>query len=112
MAVSHAKPGEIVSVRPLGNDLATSRTTTLAKTGDLEIIRLVVPAGKEIPTHKTPGPVIIQCLEGRVELSALGSNHVLEAGQMLHLEADEPHAVRGVEDGSLLVTILSPRGDE
>ena len=30
--------------------LFSSKTTTLAKTADLELIRLVLPAGKEIPT--------------------------------------------------------------
>ena len=31
MAIQHAKPGEIVDVRPLGERLASSQTTTLVK---------------------------------------------------------------------------------
>jgi hypothetical protein len=52
MAIPHAKPGEIVDVRPLGPTLAPSQTTTLVRAEQLEVIRLVVPEGKEIAEHK------------------------------------------------------------
>ena len=69
MSIQHAKSGEIVQL-PLGADLSSSKTTTLVKTADLELIRLVLPAGKEIPTHKAPGELTVQCLEGRVAFTA------------------------------------------
>jgi quercetin dioxygenase-like cupin family protein len=106
MAIAHAAPNEIISVKPLGAELAATRTQTLIKTNALEVIRLVVPAGKEIPTHLTRGEVTIQCLEGRVAFTAGGKTQDLEAGHMLYLAAREPHALLGVEDASVLVTIL------
>ena len=48
MAIPHAKPGEIVDVRPLGSALASAQTQTLVRAEQVEVIRLVVPAGKEI----------------------------------------------------------------
>ncbi len=62
MAIPHAQSGDVVDVRPLGPALATARTTTLVKSKTLEILRLVVPAGKEIPTHEVSGEVVLQCL--------------------------------------------------
>lgn len=106
MAIPHAKPGEIIDVRPLGSALADEKTRTLVKTDRLEIIRLVVPQGKEIPSHSAPGELIVQCLEGKIEFTALDQSQVLEAGSMLYLEPHQPHAVKGVEDGSLLLTIF------
>ena len=106
MAVAHAHTGEVVNVRPLGAALDKSRTTTLIKTDSLEVIRLVVPAGKEIPPHQVSGEVVVQCLEGAVALMAGDCTRVLERGQMIYLAPDEPHSVRGIEDASLLVTIL------
>jgi hypothetical protein len=50
MAIQHAQSGEIIAL-PLRPTLALSKTTTLVKTVNLEVIRLVLPAGKEIPTH-------------------------------------------------------------
>ena len=105
MSIPHAKPGEVVTLA-LGNALRTTKTTTLVKTSDIEVIRLMVPAGKEIPTHKAPGPITVQCLEGRVSFTAQGQSQELRAGTLLYLTAAEPHSLKGIEDSSLLVTIL------
>ena len=105
MAIHHAKSGEVVRL-PLGSTLSESKTTSLVKTVDLELIRLVVPAGKEIPTHKAPGEITVQCLEGRVAFTTEGRTQELTAGQLLYLSAGEPHALKGIEDSSLLVTLL------
>lgn len=108
MALKHAESGEIVDVRPLGAALAESQTVTLAKNDAFELLRLVLPAGKEIPAHQAPAEIIVQCLEGRVAFTAGDETTELAAGHMLHLKAAEPHALRGIEDASLLVTILLP----
>ncbi|MBL9082675.1 MAG: cupin domain-containing protein [Planctomycetales bacterium] len=105
MAIQHAQSGEIISL-PLGTALAGSKTTTLVKTANLEVIRLVLPEGKEIPPHQAPGEITIQCLEGRIAFTAHGKTQELVAGQMLHLAAGELHAVKGGETSSLLVTLL------
>ena len=108
MALKHAQPGEVVDVRPLGDALKSSQTTTLVKTDRVEVIRLVVAAGKEIATHSAPGELIVQCLEGKIAFNCLDKTEVLQAGQLLHLPAKAPHSVKGIEDGSLLLTILLP----
>ena len=108
MSVPHAKPGEIVDVRPLGAALATTATRTLVKTGAVTVVRMVVPAGKEIPTHVAKGDLVVQCLEGKIAFTACGQTHDLEAGHLLYLPAGEPHSLRGIDDGSLLLTVLLP----
>lgn len=109
MSIPHAKPGELVDVRPLGVSLATTKTKTLLKAEDVEVIRLVVSAGKEIPTHKAKGETIVQCLEGQVEFTALGATQRLRAGQLLYLPRNEPHSVKSLENASLLLTIVLPK---
>lgn len=106
MAVPHAASGQVFDVRPLGAALRESVTTTLVKTASLEVIRLVVPAGKEIPAHQVPGEITVHCLEGRVALTAQGRTQELEVGQMLFLSGGQEHAVKGLEDAAVLVTIL------
>lgn len=108
MSLSHAKSGEVVQLR-LGSALAATKTMTLVKTNDLEVIRLLVPAGKEIATHKAPGEITVQCLEGRVLFTAHEKAQELGAGQFLYLTAAEPHSLKGIEDSSLLVTICLPK---
>lgn len=106
MALTHARPGEVVDLRPLGERLAVTKTSAIVRTPSFEAIRLVVRAGTTIPTHKVAGRIMLHCLEGRVELGLEDAPVELRAGDWLHLEGDEPHSVRGIEDASLLLTIL------
>ena len=109
MAIPHAGFGEVVDLGHLVESIPAEKTATLIKTDDVEVIRLVVASGKEIPTHSAPGPLIVQCLSGRFAFNCLGATHELEPGQLLHLPAHEPHSVRAMEDGALLLTILSTK---
>ena len=66
MSIPHAGPGEVADVRPLGAALATTGTRTLVKTEAVTVVRLVVLAGKEIPSHTAKGELIVQCLEWKI----------------------------------------------
>lgn len=106
MAIHHAAPAEVFDVRPLASALKESKTTVLVKTDTLELIRIVLPAGKQLPPHRVEGEITVQCLEGRMVFDAEGTEHELAQGQMLYLAGGATHALRGVEDSSALVTIL------
>jgi quercetin dioxygenase-like cupin family protein len=105
MAVSHLRPGEVADVRPLGAALAETKTQTLLKTERLEVVRIVMQAGKTISEHRAPGEIIVHCLEGRVTFTALGVTRELKAGQLMYLGASEPHSVSCLEDASFLLTL-------
>jgi quercetin dioxygenase-like cupin family protein len=104
-----ARPGEVVDIRPLGPTLAFVHTRALLLAEPVQIIRLIVPADKEIAEHKARGELVVQCLEGRVAFTALGKTQTLAAGSLLYLPAGEPHSLKGIEDASLLLIILLPR---
>lgn len=108
MAIPHAQPGEIIDVRPLGAGLATAKTSTLLKTDKIEIIRLVMVAGKVLAEHKAPGEITVHCLEGNIAFTAIGRTRELTAGELVFLPAGEPHTVQCLEDASVLLTILLP----
>jgi quercetin dioxygenase-like cupin family protein len=109
MAIRHAASGELIDVRPLGENLRQTSSTTLVRADHLEVFRLVLAAGKVAPVHKASGAITIQCLEGAVELEAHGQMQILRAGNMVYLSDGEPHAVKAVDDSSLLVTVLLRR---
>ena len=108
MALQHAVSGELVSLSPLGELLAETKTHTLVKTPSLEVIRLVMPAGKILAEHKAPGEITVQCLEGEVRFYVDSQERLLTAGDWLYLEAGVLHALTAVSDASLLVTLLLP----
>lgn len=109
MAISHAKPAQVINLEPLGDKIASSKTQTLFKTDMMEAIRLVLPAGKQIAEHKAPGEITVQCLEGQISFSADGNSHTLSGGEMLYLETAVPHAVEAIKDSTVLVTIVFSR---
>lgn len=109
MAIPHAKSGELIDIRPLGNKLPQTISSTLVRADHLEVFRLILPAGKATQEHKAAGTITIQCLEGVVELDACGQTQLLHAGEMVYLADAEPHAVKALEDTSLLITMLLRR---
>ena len=105
MAIHHAHSGEPVNVHPLGIHLPGTKTTALFKSEDLEVMRLVLLAGKSLPPHKVRGEITIQCIEGKIDVTAEGKSHLLVAGELLFLAAGVLHGVVALESSSALVTI-------
>jgi quercetin dioxygenase-like cupin family protein len=105
MAIPHAQPGDVVSVRPLGPTLESTRTHALFKSADLEVIRVVVSAGSEIPPHAVTGDITLQCIEGRIAFSCGAGVRELAAGELIQVAGQDLHSLRGLEDASLLLTI-------
>ena len=89
--------------------MSTTKTGTLLKTEKMEVVRIVMPSGKEISEHEAPGEIIVQCLEGKIAFTTMGRTAELEAGQLLYLKAEEPHSVKCIKDASFLLTLLLNR---
>ncbi|HEY1091819.1 MAG TPA: cupin domain-containing protein [Burkholderiaceae bacterium] len=105
MALRHTGPGDPLNVQPLGSQLTATKTWALFKSRDLEVIRLVLAAGKALPRHQVPGEITIHCLEGRLRIELDEHSKTLNAGELLFLDRNAPHAVTALADASALVTI-------
>lgn len=106
MALPHAQPGIPVKVQPYGTSLGQHKTAALFKSDSLEVIRLVLTAGKRLPAHQVPGELTIQCLEGRLALILGDGRQTLSAGQLLFLPAQTRHEVEAELDSSALITMV------
>jgi len=106
LSTEHAGAGEVVTAGPLGPALAGVATTKLVQTPTLDVIRLIIPAGKAIPEHQAPGIITVHCLEGAVDFTTGDRTRRLGAGQLVYVTPGTPHSLRGVEDASVLVTIF------
>lgn len=109
MAIPHAKPGDVVSVRPLADKLPQRLTTTLIKTNHIEVLRLVLPQGKRIPRHQVPGEVTVQCLEGAIRVRLEDRIVELRAGDLLYFDRHQVHDLEAIDASTALVTILLVR---
>lgn len=106
MSLHHAASGELIDIRPLGDKLAQLASTALVRTATLEVMRLVLPANKSLPEHHVPSEITLLCIEGTVELQAHDKMQILQAGQMIYLSGNVPHALRALENSSMLMTML------
>lgn len=106
MTSDRLMPGEVLEIAAHASTGGEAQTASLLKTDRAEVIRLVIPAGKSIPRHTAPGELIIHCTQGRVGFESMGSLRELAAGQLLYLPSHEPHAVQGIEDAILVLTMV------
>jgi quercetin dioxygenase-like cupin family protein len=107
MTTTQSDSGGIIHVGPLGKPLAGAKTTPLLKTPTLTVLRLIVRAGQDISSHTPPGDATIHCLEGAIDFTDGGRTRRLAAGQLLYLAAGTMHSVHGIEDASVLVTVVT-----
>jgi quercetin dioxygenase-like cupin family protein len=103
MALKHAKSGDVLHLS--GVDDPAARTVALAKTRSFEAIHLVVRARETLPVHRVEGSMTLHCLEGRVRFDA-GKAVDMRAGDWVYLDPGTPHALHGIDDSALLLTIL------
>jgi quercetin dioxygenase-like cupin family protein len=106
MAILHALSGQAIDIHPVSDDLQGARTVALFKTDELEVIRLVLAAGKVFPPHRVAGEVTIQCIRGKIEITCDGSAQVLRSGQLMYLSGGVQHSVLALEDACALLTVV------
>ena len=106
MALPHASSGQIVDILSTEGTLPSAKSFALFKSDQLEVIRVVLPAGKAFPPHRVAGEITVQCLDGRIDFSVDGVSQELRAGQLMYLEGGVLHGLVGIEDSSVLVTIV------
>lgn len=111
MALPHARPLDVIRVRPLGDALVDAFSTSLLKTDRLQLLHLVLMARQDMPDHQVDDECTIHCLEGDVEVTMAGGLRRLRAGDLVVLPARQRHGLRARADSALLVTLLLNDGD-
>lgn len=99
--------GETIELLP-ANDEAAAATEMLVQSDDLQVKRVVVPEGHELPLQRSLGDTTVHCLNGRVEFMVDDETHDLDAGRLVYLGAKTPFSVRAVDDSVLLLTTALP----
>jgi quercetin dioxygenase-like cupin family protein len=82
------------------------RTVILLKTDSLRVIFRSFSEGASLPTHKAPGPITVQVLEGHIEFTAGTRTTPVRKGEVLALESEVPHSVKSLSNSAILITVL------
>jgi quercetin dioxygenase-like cupin family protein len=62
--------------------------------------------GQELTEHTSTSHALVQILSGRSEWTLDGEARTLNAGDLLHMPPNLPHAVKAIEPFSMLLTLL------
>ena len=108
MATHHAAAGEVVDLNTWANDLKVEKSKVITKTTGIELARLVIDAGVDM--HHTnycsvKGTVVIHCIEGEITLKTPDTTRSIEKGQLVFLNGETEHALVGIKDSVVLLTI-------
>lgn len=112
MATHHAAPGEIVNLATWADDLPEEHSKVIAKTGSMELARMVIPPGEPIENHYVDGPLVVHCVSGCLEVVAMGRTQEIGGGELLYLEAGERFTLRARRKAIVVLTFIftGPRG--
>lgn len=84
---------------------------TLLNLPNARVILFGFAAGQELTEHTSTQHALIQILSGECEFSLAGECHTLQAGDLLHVPPDSPHAVKATRQFSMLLTLVKPAED-
>lgn len=90
----------------LERDGRSSRT--LLKEGPLRVTLIVLAPDGGIPEHQSQGPITVQSLRGKIEVTVAGEPHTVGPGELLAVNRAVPHSVRSDGGGAFLLTVTHP----
>lgn len=62
--------------------------------------------GEGLSEHTAPFDAMVQIIDGKAEITISGNKNVLEAGEMIIMPANEPHALTAIEKYKMVLTMI------
>ncbi|WNM31255.1 cupin domain-containing protein [Streptomyces sp. Li-HN-5-11] len=95
---------DLTAELPLADDGTLSRV--LYRDDRLRVVGFAFATGQELTEHTSALPVVIQVIQGRLELVLGDEKTEATPGSWIHLSARLPHTVRATEPTIMLLTML------
>ena len=81
-----------------------SKTLLKKDTGNITLFSF--GKGQGLSEHTSPYDAVVYILDGKAEITIGGDPHMVEAGQMLIMPADVPHALHAAEQFKMLLIMI------
>lgn len=62
--------------------------------------------GQGLSEHTTPYEALVQIIDGEAKIIIAGGEHKVLAGEIIHLPANKPHALKAEKRFKMLLTML------
>jgi quercetin dioxygenase-like cupin family protein len=97
-------PMNLVAAIQTQDDAIVSRTLIKSDAGNVTLFAFAV--GQELSEHTAPFDALVHVLDGMAEIRINQEVHVVNAGELLIMPANEPHALKAVEPFKMLLTMI------
>jgi quercetin dioxygenase-like cupin family protein len=81
-----------------------SRTLVKKKTATVTLFAF--DAGEGLSEHTAPFDALVYLLDGEAEITISGVSHRLQAGEMILMPANEPHALKATKRFKMMLTMI------
>jgi quercetin dioxygenase-like cupin family protein len=101
LAAQVLRAGDLVNYQA---GAVVSRTIVNQKTGTVTLFAF--DAGEALSEHTAPYDALAQALDGEAEITIAGQPFHLNAGEMIIMPADQPHAVKALKNFKMMLTMI------
>ncbi|MDO4258516.1 MAG: cupin domain-containing protein [Actinomycetaceae bacterium] len=98
---------DIASMIQINEGATVSRTVMHCE--NMRLVLFSFDKDEVLSEHTAAMPVILQTLEGALEIEADGRTVILKPGDVMHFGTRLPHAVRAVEPSKMALFMLDSR---
>ena len=81
------------------------KTKVIVETSFSKEIRILLKSRQIMKEHKTPYPILIHILQGKIELGIQNENFTMKNGEIIGLNGDVPHNLTAIEDSIVRLTL-------
>lgn len=78
----------------------------ILKTSSGTITLFAFDEGQGLSEHTTPFEALVQIIDGEAEITISGTGHKISEGEIIHMPANVPHALKAAKKFKMLLTML------
>jgi quercetin dioxygenase-like cupin family protein len=95
------KTGDLIDYQ---DGAVVSREIIRKETGTVTIFAF--DKGEGLSEHTAPFDAMVQVIDGKAEITISGNKNLVEAGEMIIMPANDPHALKAVERFKMILTMI------
>jgi quercetin dioxygenase-like cupin family protein len=99
-----SKAIKLIDLTDYQDGAIVSRTIIDQKTGTVTCFAF--DAGQGLSEHTAPFDAMVQILDGEAEITISGKSMIVQAGEMVIMPANEPHALKALKQFKMLLTMI------
>ena len=101
LAARTLEPAKLIDYQP---GAVVSREVLRKKTGTVTLFAF--DQGQGLSEHTAPFDALVQLLDGEATITISGQPHRLQAGQMIIMPANKPHALQAVGPFKMMLVMI------